>query len=63
MVNNLTLSAINELDRKISRKGAIRAGIWFTLYISNEDMDDNIKIIKSLKDSGVLINGVTETLK
>ena len=35
----------------------------FTLFISNEDMNDIIKIIKSLKDSGVLIYEVTKTVK
>ena len=54
---------INEFDRKIIGKGAVRAGKRFTLLISNEDMNDFIKIIKSLEDSGVLINGVTETVK
>ena len=44
-------------------KEAVRAGKRFALFISNEDMNDIIKIIKSLKDSGVLINGVTETVK
>ena len=29
----------------------------------NEDINHIIKIIKSLKDLGVLINGVTETVK
>ena len=33
------------------------------MFISNEDMNDIIKIIKSLEDSGVLIDGVTETVK
>ena len=33
------------------------------LFISNEDMNDIIKIIKSSQDSGVLIAGVTETVK
>ena len=49
--------------KKISEKGAARAGKGFTLSISNEDMNDIIKIIKSLEDSGVLIDGVTETVK
>ena len=31
--------------------------------ISNEDMNDFIKIIKSLECSGVLIDGVTEAVK
>ena len=33
------------------------------MFISNEDMDDIFKVIKSLEDSGVLIDGVTETVK
>ena len=63
MVSNLTSSAINKFDRKISGKRAVRAGKGFTLFISNEDTDDIIKIIKSLEDSGVLIDGVIETVK
>ena len=35
-------------------KRAVRAGKGLTLFISNEDMNDIIKIIKSLEDSGVL---------
>ena len=41
----------------------MRAGKGFNLFILNEDMNDIIKIIKSLEDSGVLIYGVTETVK
>ena len=41
----------------------MRAGKKFTLFIFNEDMNDIIKIIKSLEDSGVLIGGVTEAVK
>ena len=63
LVSNLTSNAINRFERKISGKEAVRAGIGFTLFISNEDMNDTIKIIKSLEDSGVLIDGVTETVK
>ena len=33
---------------------------WFTLFISNGDMND-IKITKSWEDSGVLIDRVTQT--
>ena len=62
LVSHLTSSAINKFDRKISGKGAVRAGKGFTLSISNEDMNDIIKIIRS-EDSGVLINGLTETVK
>ena len=45
-----------------SRKGAVRVGKWFTLFILNEDMND-IKIIKLFRDPSVLIDGVTETVK
>ena len=41
----------------------MRAVKGFTLFILNEDMNDIIKIIKSLVDSGVLIDGVNETVK
>ena len=32
-------------------------------YTSNKDMNDIINIIKSLEDSDVLLDGVTETVK
>ena len=62
LVSNLTSNAIDKFERKISGKGAVRTGTGFNLFISNEDMNDVIKIIKSLEDSGV-IDGVTETVK
>ena len=34
-----------------------------TLIISNEEMIDIMKIIKSLEESGLLIKGVSETIK
>ena len=34
-----------------------------TLIISNKDMKDLIKIVKSLKDSGLLLKGITETVQ
>ena len=34
-----------------------------TLIISNEEMNDIIKIVKSLKDSGLLVKGVIETVQ
>ena len=33
-----------------------------TLIISNDEINDIIKIIKSLEDSGLLLKGVTETV-
>ena len=44
-------------------KGDARAGKVFTLFITNEDTNDINKIIKSLENSGVLIDGATETVK
>ena len=63
LLSNLTSNAINKFDRKISGEGAVRAGKGSTLFILNENMNDIFKTIKSLKDSGVLIDGVTETVK
>ena len=34
-----------------------------TLVISNDEMDDILKIIKSLEDSGLLLKGVSETIQ
>ena len=34
-----------------------------TSIISNEEMNDIMKIIKSLEESGVLIKGISETIK
>ena len=36
LVGNLTLNAINKLDRKISGRGAVRVGKGFTLFIFSE---------------------------
>ena len=34
-----------------------------TLIISNDEMDDILKIVKSLEDSNVLLRGVNETIQ
>ena len=39
------------------------SGNHTTLIISNDDMQDLLKIFKSLEDSGILLNGITETVK
>ena len=63
----VTMASASALDGSILRKmrvrGVAKAGKGITLVISNEDIDDIIKIIKSLENSGVLINGVTEIKK
>ena len=63
LVSSLTSNAINKIERIISGKGVVRARKGFTLILSNKDMNDIVKIIKSLKDSRVLTDGVTETVK
>ena len=57
-----TSNATNKIERKLNENGAVRAGKVFTLYISNKDLNDIIKITKSRADSGVLIDGVTRTI-
>ena len=44
------------------RKKVLESGVA-TLIISNEDMDDIMKIVKSLEKSCLLIKGVSDTLK
>ena len=34
-----------------------------TLIVSNDEMDDILKIVKSLEDSGVLLKGVSESIQ
>ena len=63
LVSNLTSNAVNKFERKLSGTGAVRAGKGFTLSILNEDMNGSIRILASPEDSGVLIDGVTETVK
>ena len=41
----------------------MRAGKGITFFISNKDMNNIIKVIKSLEDLNVLIDGVGETVK
>ena len=60
---NAASNAINKVETRISGKRVARAGKEFTSLISNQDMDDIIRIIKLLEDSGVLIDGVTENVK
>ena len=57
LLNNLNSTVINKFERKISGKGAVRAGKGFTLLISNEDMKITI-IIKSLVNSGDFVDEV-----
>ena len=44
-------------------KKILGSGHNTTLIISNDEMEDILKIVRSLEDSGVLLEGVSETLK
>ena len=63
LVSSLASNAINKFQRKISGKVDVIAGKGLTLFISSEELNEIIKIMKSLEDSNVLIDGVTETVK
>ena len=42
LISKLTSDATNKFERKISGKGAVRAGKRFYLFISNEDMQTDL---------------------
>ena len=44
-------------------KKIIGSGNMTTLITSNNKIEDIIKIVKSLEDSGLLLKGVTETVQ
>ena len=56
-------SVLDKFERKISGTSAVRARKAFTLFVSNEDMNDIIEIVESLENSGLLIDGTSETVK
>ena len=56
-LNATTSSILGKFERRISEQGAVRAGKRFTIFILNEDMDDIIKTVESLENSGLLIDG------
>ena len=55
-------TAASATDAAINKK-ILGSGNHTTLIISNDDMQDLLKIIKSLEDSGLLLDGITETVK
>ena len=54
-------AAMSAIDGGIKKK-MLRAETT-TLIISNDEMDDILKIVKSLEDSNVLLKGVSETIQ
>ena len=58
----LGLTAAAAADAGIHKK-ILGSGGHTTLIISNRDIEDLIKIVKSLEDSGLLLKGVTESVQ
>ena len=56
------MQAINLKEKEVEKE-LLRGRKSFALLISDEHMNDVIKIIKPLSDLVVLIDGVTETVK
>ena len=54
-------AAMSAIDGSIKKK-MLGSGAT-TLVISNDEMDDILKIVKSLENSGVLLKGVSETIQ
>ena len=54
-------AAASATDAGIDKK-TLGSGNTKTLIISTDEMEDIIKIVKSLEDSGLLWKGVTETV-
>ena len=54
-------AAMSAIDGSIKKK-MLGSGTA-TLIISNDEMDDILKIVKSLEDSNVLLKGVSETIQ
>ena len=55
-------AAASATDAAINKK-KFGFGNHTTLTISNDDVQDLLKIVKSLEDSGILLDGITETVK
>ena len=58
----LGLTAASSATNGAIHKKMFRSGTT-TLIISNEEMNDIMKIVKSLEESGILLKDVKETIK
>ena len=54
--------AASATDAAINKK-ILGSGNHTTRIISNDDMQDLLKLVKSLEDSGLFLDGITETVK
>ena len=55
-------AAASATDAAINKK-ILGSGNHISLIISNDDMQDLLKIVKSLEYSGILLDGITETVE
>ena len=55
-------AAASATDARINKK-KLGSGCHTTLIISYDDMQDLLKIIKSLEDSGIILDGITKAIK
>ena len=58
-MKNVLTSLAKSISKKLPSDLAKRA----TLIISNEEMNDTMKMVKFLEESGLLIKGVSETIE
>ena len=54
-------AASSAIDAGVQKK--IYGSGTTTLVISNEEMNDIMKVVQALQDSGILLKGVTKTIK
>ena len=54
-------TASSAIDAGVQKK--IYGSATTTLIISNEKMNDIMKIVQALEDSGILLKGITKTIK
>ena len=55
-------AAASAIDAAINKK-TLESGNHTALIISNDDMQNLLKILKSLEESGILLDGLTEKIK
>ena len=56
-------AAASATDSAINKKKILGSGNHTTLIIYNDDMQDFLKLVKALEDSGILLDGITEKVK
>ena len=55
-------AAASAIDTRIQKKKIHVSGIT-TLIISNEEMNDIMKIVQALEDSNILLKGITKIIE